>query len=122
MAPRRRILADRSHSSKFHEAQIALAREWISQGTENTQTQVATTQGPVVLDQTPKKKKTVKISQSVGEARGTVGCFEAGAEGIKKDEDAADTVVQHMLNGRTGLDDERRLGTEEELNTMMCIF
>ncbi|KAG6839474.1 hypothetical protein C0991_002258 [Blastosporella zonata] len=104
----------------FHQAQIALARQWIGQDPSSTQTEVtltipeATTEGLVVSDKTPAKIETVPIPQSAEEARAIVDQFEAGARGIRGDEDVADTVAQHMLNDRTGLLDEKWLGTEEE--------
>ncbi|KAF8063199.1 hypothetical protein FPV67DRAFT_1672236 [Lyophyllum atratum] len=104
----------------FHQAQVALARQWIGQDPESAQKEVtltiptATTEGLVVSDKTPPKTETVPIPESADEAAEVVRKFEAGAEGLRGDEEVADTVAQHMLSDRTGLQEERWLGTEEE--------
>ncbi|KAF8057468.1 hypothetical protein FPV67DRAFT_564190 [Lyophyllum atratum] len=104
----------------FHQAQVALARQWIGQDPESAQKEVtltiptATTEGLVVSDKTPPKTETVPIPESADEAAEVVRKFEAGAEGLRGDEEVSDTVAQHMLSDRTGLGEERWLGTEEE--------
>lgn len=74
----------------------------------------ATTEGIVLSDKTPPKTETVPIPESDKAAREIVERFERGAEGLRGDEQVADTVSQHMLNDRTSLLDEQWLGTEEE--------
>jgi phospholipase D1/2 len=56
----------------------------------------------------------VKIPESEDAARQVIERFEAAARGVRGDEDVADNVVQHMLNDKTGLLDEKWLGTEQE--------
>ncbi|KAG6828047.1 hypothetical protein H0H92_009547 [Tricholoma furcatifolium] len=104
----------------FHQAQVALARQWIGMDPENTQTEVTlsipepTKEGLVLSDKTPTRTETVPIPQSTEEARAIVERFESGALGIRGDEDVSDTVAQHMLCDRTSLQEELWLGTEEE--------
>ncbi|KAG6848024.1 hypothetical protein H0H93_004104 [Arthromyces matolae] len=104
----------------FHQAQVALSRQWIGQDPENTQETVtiaipeATTEGIVQSDKTPQKTETVPIPKTTEEAADIVRRFEAGARGIRGDEEVADSVAQHMLNDETSLWKERWLGTEEE--------
>lgn len=63
----------------------------------------------------------MKIPESEDAARQLIERFEAAARGVRGDEDVADNVVQHMLNDKTGLLDEKWLGTEqEELDA--CVF
>ncbi|KAF5376461.1 hypothetical protein D9615_008601 [Tricholomella constricta] len=107
----------------FHEAQVALARQWIGQDPDNTQTEVTltlpapTTEGLVISDKTPPKTETVRIPESAEAARAIVDRFESGAEGLRGDEDVSDTVSQHMLSDKTTLMAEKWQGTvEEELN------
>ncbi|KAG5645727.1 hypothetical protein DXG03_005423 [Asterophora parasitica] len=107
----------------FHEAQVALARQWIGEDPTSTQREVtliipsATTEGIVVSDKTPPKTATVHIPESAEAARAIVERFENGARGLRGDEGVSDTVSQHMLSDRTSLLAEKWPGTpEEELN------
>ncbi|KAG6872615.1 hypothetical protein C0995_008273 [Termitomyces sp. Mi166 len=105
---------------KFHEAQVALARQWIGQDPASTQKEVTlampepTTEAIVQSEKTPIKTETVRILESAEEARETVRRFEGGAEGLRGDQEVSDTVAQHMLGDRTELGDEKWFGTEEE--------
>ncbi|GLB42616.1 putative phospholipase d [Lyophyllum shimeji] len=115
-------MQDNSHVT-FHEAQVALARQWIGQDPTTSQKEVTlalpepTTEGLVVTEKTPPKTATVQIPESSEAAAEAVRRFESGAEGLRGDEEVADTVSQHMLSDRTGLEEERWLGTpDEELN------
>ncbi|KAG5341907.1 hypothetical protein C0989_007067 [Termitomyces sp. Mn162] len=105
---------------KFHEAQVALARQWIGQESASNQKEVTlampepTTEGIIQSEKTPVKTETVPIPQSFEEARDIVRRFESGAEGLRGDQEVSDTVAQHMLCDRTELPDEKWLGTEEE--------
>ncbi|KAH8813952.1 phospholipase D/nuclease [Flagelloscypha sp. PMI_526] len=107
---------------KFSEAQVALAREWIGDPSllaDNYQKEVAikfTTpnkEGLVEGKDTGKIEK-IPIPESKEAARDTIRKFERGADSIRGDEDVSDSVAQHMLRDRTGLQDEKWLGTEEE--------
>ncbi|KAG5647465.1 hypothetical protein DXG03_009396 [Asterophora parasitica] len=105
----------------FHEAQVALSRQWIGQDPESTQKEVTLTipepTTEVVSDKTPRKTETVPIPESAEAARAIVERFEQGAVGLRGDEEVSDTVAQHMLSDRTSLQAEKWLGTpEEELN------
>lgn len=109
----------------FNEAQVALARQWIGDQSDADGTSPITdilvrepvTTGEVVT-KTAEPEGTrgvkVKIPASDEEARSIVERFEHGADDIRGDEDVADTVAQHMLTDKTGLLDEKWLGTEEE--------
>ncbi|RDB28300.1 Phospholipase D1 [Hypsizygus marmoreus] len=104
----------------FHRAQVALARQWIGQDPESTQKEVTlivptpTTEALVISDKTPPKTETVPIPESEEEARAVVDQFEAGASDVRGDAEVSDTVAQHMLSDKTGLQDEVWLGTEQE--------
>lgn len=54
------------------------------------------------------------VPSSEEEAREVIARFERAARDVREDEDVADNVVQHMLSDRTGLRDEKWLGSEEE--------
>ncbi|KAG6867831.1 hypothetical protein C0993_010533 [Termitomyces sp. T159_Od127] len=105
---------------KFHEAQVALARQWIGQDSASNQKEVtlaipeATNEALVQSEKTPIRTETVPIPQSSEEAREIVRKFESGAEGLRGDQEVSDTVAQHMLCDRTELIDEKWFGTEEE--------
>ena len=107
---------------KFHEAQVALARQWIGTpiaGAE-TQTKVAiksadqSDAAPTVSGDTKVKTQEIDLPPSAEVARHIIGTFERGAEGLRGDEDVADSVSQHALMDTTSLWDEKWLGTEEE--------
>ncbi|KAG5640696.1 hypothetical protein DXG03_007489 [Asterophora parasitica] len=106
----------------FHQAQVALSRQWIDHEPESTREMTLTipqpsTEGIVVSDKTPQKTETVPIPVSAEAARAIVERFEKGAVGLRGDEEVSETVAQHMLSDRTGLMAEKWLGTpEEELN------
>ncbi|KAF8641650.1 hypothetical protein AX16_009876 [Volvariella volvacea WC 439] len=105
---------------RFHQAQVALAKQWVTGDTLTDQKDVTlrlpseTGESIVVSDKTPPKTETVPIPANEEEARQTIARFERGALNIRGDEDVADSVAQHMLHDRTSLLDEAWLGTEEE--------
>ncbi|KAG6884869.1 hypothetical protein C0992_005680 [Termitomyces sp. T32_za158] len=105
---------------KFHEAQVALARQWIGQDPAGYLQEVTlaipgpTTEAIVQSEKTSITTETVTIPQSSEEAREIVRKFESGAEGLRGDQDVSDNVAQHMLCDRTELADEKWSGTEEE--------
>uniref|UniRef100_A0A0W0EW24 Phospholipase n=1 Tax=Moniliophthora roreri TaxID=221103 RepID=A0A0W0EW24_MONRR len=105
----------------FHQAQVALAKIWIndpapegSQQTVAIKKPDATTEGMVISDKTKAQTESVPVPQSEEEARDIIKRFEEAAGQVRGDEDVSDTVVQHVLQDRTGLLDEKWLGTEEE--------
>jgi phospholipase D1/2 len=109
---------------KFQNAMVALARQWVGQedGGSNPQQTVSI----VVPDETlapdvgvagnrnALKTETYPLPRSVDEARAIIERFEHGADSLRSDEDVSDNVIQHMLNDKTSLLDERWLGTDEE--------
>lgn len=109
---------------KFHEAQVALSRQWVGDqsnaGGEDPIKEVfikmpqPTGEGIVQTKATDTKTEKVPLPANAEEARQKIEAFEAGADNIRSDEEVADTVSQHMLNDKTGLLDEKWLGTEEE--------
>jgi phospholipase D1/2 len=109
---------------KFHEAQVALARQWIGDqsdaGGEPSIKEVSiklpqpTKEGIVETQATVTKTEKVPVPASEEEARKTIERFEHGADSVRSDEEVADTVSQHMLADKTRLLDEKWLGTEQE--------
>jgi len=109
---------------KFHEAQVALARQWIGDQADANgvdpitevfvQEPQPTGEGIVETEIDELKGNKVKLPASEEEARDIIERFERGAYSIRSDEEVADTVSQHMLNDKTGLLEEKWLGTAEE--------
>ncbi|TFK95611.1 phospholipase D/nuclease [Pterulicium gracile] len=114
---------------RFHEAQVALSRLLI--GTSQTDQREVTlavpepmmhglveggTAGHKTGEGNTQKPNTITIPipESEDAAREIIERFERGAEGVRGDEEVSDSVAQHMLGDRTGLKDEKWLGTEEE--------
>lgn len=107
---------------KFQQAMVALARQWVGQEDE-VQPQTVTIVVPdetlgsgsgVAGNKSAVKSETYPLPQNVDEAREIIERFEHGADGLRSDEDVSDNVVQHMLNDKTTLFDEKWLGTPEE--------
>jgi len=106
----------------FHEAQIALARQWVGRNylTQDAPQEVLvklpqeTQEGIVVSDQTPMKSEKVAVPVSYEAAVDIVRRFESGSDPIPKDEDVAASVSQHALQDRTSLLDELWVASEEE--------
>ncbi|TCD64375.1 hypothetical protein EIP91_004206 [Steccherinum ochraceum] len=120
---------------KFQQAQVALARQWVGDIDNASNPKDVTIVYPsdaafnnkAVLQGNSSKSKnddeakkaepkteTFQLPATTREAQDIIEQFESGARGIRGDEDVADNVVQHMLNDRTGLMEEKWLGTEEE--------
>lgn len=109
----------------FHEAQIALARQWIGKNylTQDVPQEVfvkipqETQEGIVVSDKTPMKTEKVRVPASYEAAVDIVRRFESGSDPIPRDEDVAASVSQHALQDSTSLLDELWVASqEEELN------
>ena len=106
----------------FHQAQVALARLWVGSlddGEQEVKHVVikepeATAEGITVSEATKVKSETFELPKTQREARDIIDRFEKGAEGLRGDEEVSDNVTQHMLSDKTGLLDEKWLGTEEE--------
>ncbi|KAJ8463937.1 hypothetical protein ONZ45_g17411 [Pleurotus djamor] len=107
---------------RFHEAQVALSRQWIGDmiDDEHTQKEVklkipeASGEGMVISDKTKVNIETIPLPASEEEAKRMVEKFEHGADNLRGDESVADSVAQHMLGDNTTLLDEKWLGTPEE--------
>ncbi|KAJ7875753.1 hypothetical protein B0H14DRAFT_3437000 [Mycena olivaceomarginata] len=87
--------------SSHHEAQIALARQWIGNDSDGSQKEVT-----ISLP--------VETKEGIDAARRVIEKFEAAAKAVRGDEDVADNVAQHMLHDRTSLLEEKWLGSEQE--------
>lgn len=110
---------------KFHEAQVAHARLYMSQDqfthyakSETKQVTVsipqATTEGIVESDKSAPQTETITVPETDDAAREIVEKFEHGADNLRRDSEVSDSVSQHLLDDRTTLLDEKWLGTEEE--------
>ena len=123
----------------FHEAQVALAREWMgdmSDGVWHQQTVAIKMPSPSEtgggLTQAevggggPRARLAQRNANTAGElqevpfppsediAHEIVKRFEHGADGLRGDEAVSDSVAQHVLGDTTRLEDEQWLGTQEE--------
>ncbi|EKM74848.1 hypothetical protein AGABI1DRAFT_132820 [Agaricus bisporus var. burnettii JB137-S8] len=105
---------------KFFDAQVALSRKWVdgdmltSQKTVQIKIPKETTEGLVQSDQAGEDIQQLSIPESEEQANETITRFEEGAKSVRRDENVADNVVQHMLQDRTTLAEEEWEGTEEE--------
>ncbi|CAA7264463.1 unnamed protein product [Cyclocybe aegerita] len=108
---------ERNSGVTFHEAQVALSRQWVAGDQLTTQKEIILSipqeEGLVPADKPPVTEK-VPIPVDDNAAREVVARFERGAQGLRSDDQVSDTVSQHMLDDRTSLFDETWLGTEEE--------
>jgi phospholipase D1/2 len=106
----------------FVEAQVALARQWVGQDMSSADAPKEvimkdvspTDEALVVSEKSKTNTKRVPIPQSEEAARGIIATFENTARQIRGDDDVSDSVAQHMLFDRTGLESEKWLGTERE--------
>ncbi|KAL0948426.1 hypothetical protein HGRIS_011005 [Hohenbuehelia grisea] len=112
--------AEEASGVKYHEAQVAAARQWIGEPHSNTQKEVkiklpeATTEAMLVSEKTQTTIESIPLPETEEAAREIIERFERGAKQIRGDEDVSDSVAQHMLRDRTSLLEERWLGSEEE--------
>jgi phospholipase D1/2 len=114
----------------FHQAQVALARQWIGQDPNSDQKEVTLTLpnqpsvgvGIVVTEKTPPRTETVPIPETEEQAREIVSRFEHGSDDIRGDEDVSDSVAQHALMDETDLEKELWMASrEEELNAYVIL-
>ena len=114
-----------AHSGvRFQEAQVALARQWIgNQANEGgkdpieevyIQVPQPTNEGITQTQAGNTKIEKFQLPASEEEARQIIERFERGADTVRGDEEVADTVSQHRLDDKTGLLDEKWLGTAQE--------
>ena len=113
---------EQKSSVTFHQAQIALAKQWLGtpdiwvQSTVSIKTPDPTTEG-IVVEKTTTKVEEMQYPKTEEEARQIIEKFEAGAIGERLDDPVSDSVAHHALTDRTGLQQEKWLGSEqEELN------
>jgi phospholipase D1/2 len=112
----------------FHQAQVALSRQWIGQDPNSDQKEVTLSLpnpagvGIVVTEKTPPRTVTVPIPETEEEAREVVSRFEHGSDDIRGDEDVSDSVAQHALIDETRLQDELWMASrDEELNAYVVL-
>jgi phospholipase D1/2 len=102
---------------KFVEAQVALARQWVSGDSLSAQKEVIMGQPQdETLFPSDKAQETIKVPIPADDiaAKALVERFQAGAQNLRSDDPVSDTVSQHLLQDRTTLADEKWLGTKEE--------
>lgn len=113
---------EQNSSVTFHEAQIALARQWVGRnfyGKDVPQdVYVKVPQeakaGITITEETSVKKEKVPLPHSIEAARQVIAQFESGAQNLRSDDMVADSVSHHALQGRRSLLDETWMGSEEE--------
>ncbi|TFK21685.1 phospholipase D [Coprinopsis marcescibilis] len=110
-------------SVTFNQAQVALARKWVSgdaytdQKTVTVAKATVTSEGLAQTEKTKAETEVVEVPQSDEAADEVVSKFEHGADNLRRDASVADSVSGHLLDDKTSLLDEKWLGTEdEELN------
>ncbi|KAG9312443.1 hypothetical protein JVU11DRAFT_6827 [Chiua virens] len=124
-APMSTLIAQMEENSgvTFHEAQIALARQWVGKNFYGKDVphevyikipQEAKAGITVTEEKSAVKKEKVSLPESVEAARQVIARFESGARNLRSDERVADSVSHHALQGRKSLLDETWLGSEEE--------
>lgn len=104
----------------FHEAQIALARQWEGNFLGKDAPHEVFIKVPqeekagiTVTGETAVKDK-VPLPESIEAARQVIARFESGANNLRSDEMVADSVSHHALQGRKSLLNETWMGSEEE--------
>lgn len=109
---------------KFDEAEVALARQWIGDqanaGGKNpiqevhVQVPLPTTEGITQTKADNTKTEKFRPPATEEEAKQIIARFERGANTVRGDQEVADTVSQHRFLDKTGLLDEKWLGTTQE--------
>jgi phospholipase D1/2 len=103
----------------FHQAQVALARQWMGVPETWNQPNVSIkqpdpTKEGIVIEETRTKYEAVEYPKTVEEAVQIIEKFEAGAIGVRDDDPVSDTIAHHALMDETNLLQEKWLGTDEE--------
>ncbi|CAG8539977.1 2129_t:CDS:10, partial [Acaulospora colombiana] len=103
----------------FHQAQVALAKQWIGVPEVWTQPNVSIkqpdpTKEGLIIEETKTKVEALKYPETVEEAVEIIEKFEAGAIGIRDDHRVSDSIAHHALMDDTNLLQEKWLGTDEE--------
>lgn len=110
---------EKRSGTKFEDAQVALARQWLGPDDQplgntvkikyvDTLQSDPPSMGLVTPENTKEKIKEVKVPPTVDEAVEIIKKFEGGAP--RSDEDVADTISQHVQQDRTSILDENWLG------------
>jgi phospholipase D1/2 len=110
---------------RFHEAQVALARQWIGNMDAKAGQWVPTevdiripeeANGGLTAKKEEVKTEKIRIPPSEEEARQIIARFEAAAQDgeLATAHGVSDNVVQHMLHDVTSLHQETWQGTPEE--------
>ncbi|KAF9076259.1 hypothetical protein BDP27DRAFT_1398485 [Rhodocollybia butyracea] len=103
--------------TSFHQAQVALARQWLGDSGPakvTIKSPEVSKEGVVITEKTPVKEEAIDVPATEEEAREIIAKYERAAEAVRGDEKVADNVVQHMLEDKTDLLQEKWLGSEQE--------
>ncbi|CCA77742.1 related to phospholipase D [Serendipita indica DSM 11827] len=103
----------------LHEAQIALAKQWVGEPTIWSQPKIGIqkplpTQEGIVLENTKVEVEEVEFPKTVEEAVETIRKFESAAKTLRPDHEVSDSIAHHAMIDDTSLLDEKWLGTEQE--------
>ena len=103
----------------FHQAQVALAKQWIGTPETWSQPNVSIKQPDpsheeIVIDDTQVKVDVEDFPPTVEVAVEIVEKFEAGAVGLWDDICVSDSIAHHALMDDTSLLQEKWLGTDQE--------
>lgn len=103
----------------FHQAQVALAKQWIGIPDVWAPEVVAIkqpepTQEGLIVENGNSSIEQVSLPPTVEAAVEIVEKFEAGAVGLRDDHHVSDSIAHHTLMDSTNLKQEKWLGTEKE--------
>jgi phospholipase D1/2 len=100
----------------FHQAQVALAKQWIDVGAQDKVSikQPEPTQDGLIVENGNNSIEQVSLPPTVEAAVEIVEKFEAGAVGLRDDHHVSDSIAHHALMDSTNLQQEKWLGTEKE--------
>lgn len=112
----------------FHQAQVALAKQWIGVPDVWSPPKVGIkqpepTQEGLLVENTDTKIDEVDFPATVEEAVEILEKFEAGAVGLREDSQVSDSIAHHALMDSTNMKQEKWLGTDqEELDRYVILF
>ena len=112
----------------LHEAQVALAKQWIGEPTIWSQPKIGIqkpvpTKEGIVLENTKVEFEEIEIPKTVEEATEKIRKFEDAAKTLRSDRQVSDSIAHHAMIDDTSLLDEKWLGTEqEELDAWVLSF
>ncbi len=89
---------ERNPGVKFSEAQVAVARQWVSGDNYHTKGRhnLHAARGGLFPSDKPQATETVAIPPDDNAAKETIDRFEKGAEGVRDDSNVSDTVARHI--------------------------